>query len=198
MKTSCALRCHWHQFLHLPVDELFIDIYRGEARAIKNPLDFSCYVAMFPQLVAGPIIRFQEVDDQLRDRTHTTDKFARGISFMMGMCKKICLADPCGKIADTCFAADALTTGDAWLGAIAYAFQIYFDFSAYSDMAIGLGLMFGFVFPKNFDSPYLAKSITEFWRRWHLSLSTWLRDYLYIRWVATARAKVAPILTSHW
>ena len=158
-----------------------IDIFRGEARAIKNPLDFSCYVAMFPQLVAGPIIRFQEVDDQLRDRSHTLDKFARGIAFfMMGMCKKIVLADPCGKIADQCFAADALQMGDAWLGSIAYAFQIYFDFSAYSDMAIGLGLMFGFVFPKNFDSPYRSKSITEFWRRWHLSLSTWLRDYLYI------------------
>jgi len=158
-----------------------IDVFRGEARAIRNPLDFACYVSMFPQLVAGPIIRFQEVDDQLRARSHTLDKFARGTSFfMLGMAKKVLLADPCGKVADECFGAAALHATDAWLGAFAYAFQIYFDFSAYSDMAIGLGLMFGFVYPKNFDSPYLSRSITEFWRRWHLSLSTWLRDYLYI------------------
>ncbi|MDA0323540.1 MAG: MBOAT family protein [Verrucomicrobia bacterium] len=158
-----------------------IDVFRGEARAIRNPLDFSCYVAMFPQLVAGPIIRFQEVAEQLRERTHTVEKFARGTAFfMLGMSKKVLLADPCGKIADECFGAAGLYALDAWVGAVGYAFQIYFDFSAYSDMAIGLGLMFGFVFPKNFDSPYRAASITEFWRRWHLSLSTWLRDYLYI------------------
>lgn len=158
-----------------------IDIYRGDARAVRNPVDFACYVSMFPQLVAGPIIRFQEVSEQLRTRTHTIDKFARGTAFfMLGMTKKILIADPCGKIADECFGAAYLMASDAWLGIISYAFQIYFDFSAYSDMAIGLGLMFGFVFPKNFDSPYRARSITEFWRRWHLSLSTWLRDYLYI------------------
>ncbi len=158
-----------------------IDVFRGEARAIRNPLDFTCYVAMFPQLVAGPIIRFQEVAEQLLERRHTIEKFARGIAFfMLGMTKKVLLADPCGKIADECFGAGSLHALEAWVGAIGYAFQIYFDFSAYSDMAIGLGLMFGFVYPKNFDSPYLARSITEFWRRWHLSLSTWLRDYLYI------------------
>ena len=158
-----------------------IDVYRGDADAIRNPLDFTCYVAMFPQLVAGPIIRFQEVADQLRERSHTVAKFARGIAFfMMGMSKKILLADPCGKVADECFGAGSLHVLEAWTGIVAYAFQIYFDFSAYSDMAIGLGLMFGFVFPKNFDSPYHSRSITEFWRRWHLSLSTWLRDYLYI------------------
>lgn len=158
-----------------------IDIFRGEARAIRNPLDFACYVSMFPQLVAGPIIRFQEVDDQLRERTHSVDKFARGVAFfMLGMSKKVLLADPCGKVADQCFNAAGLYATDAWVGIVGYAFQIYFDFSAYSDMAIGLGLMFGFVFPKNFDSPYHSASITEFWRRWHLSLSTWLRDYLYI------------------
>jgi alginate O-acetyltransferase complex protein AlgI len=121
------------------------------------------------------------VDDQLRDRDHTLDKFARGIAFfMLGMSKKVLLADPCGKMADEAFGAAGLYAVDAWTGIVAYAFQIYFDFSAYSDMAIGLGLMFGFVFPKNFDSPYRSRSITEFWRRWHLSLSTWLRDYLYI------------------
>ena len=158
-----------------------IDVYRGDAKAIRNFNDFACYVSMFPQLVAGPIIRFQEVDAQLRERTHTMEKFARGaVFFCTGTAKKILIANPCGKIADTCFDAGSLTTVDAWQGGIAYAFQIYFDFSAYSDMAIGLGLMMGFVFPKNFDSPYHSQSITEFWRRWHISLSTWLRDYLYI------------------
>ena len=158
-----------------------IDVYLGDAKAIRNGTDFCCYVAMFPQLVAGPIIRFHEVALQLERRSHTFEKFARGVTFFaLGMAKKILLANPCGKIADMVFDAGSATTLDAWYGAIAYGFQIYFDFSAYSDMAIGLGLFFGFVFPKNFDSPYHSKSITEFWQRWHLSLSTWLRDYLYI------------------
>ncbi len=158
-----------------------IDVYRGQARAIRHVGDFFCYISMFPQLVAGPIVRFQEVADQLRERSHTLEKFARGAAFFsMGMAKKILLADPCGAVADTCFAADSLRAIEAWYGVVAYAFQIYFDFSAYSDMAIGLGLMMGFMFAKNFDSPYHAASITEFWRRWHLSLSTWLRDYLYV------------------
>ncbi len=158
-----------------------IDVYRGDARAVRSPVDFACYVAMFPQLVAGPIIRFHEVDDQLRHRTHTLEKFARGVGFIsLGLAKKVLLANACGKIADMAFDAGSVGLGDAWFGATAYAFQIYFDFSGYSDMAIGLGLMLGFVFPKNFDSPYRAGSVTEFWRRWHLSLSTWLRDYLYI------------------
>ena len=158
-----------------------IDVYRGHARAIRNPTDFWCYVAMFPQLVAGPIIRFQDVADQLEERRHTTEMFARGVAFVaLGMAKKILLANPCGKIADLTFNAGSVGCLDAWYGATAYAFQIYFDFSGYSDMAIGLGLMTGFTFAKNFDSPYRSKSITEFWRRWHLSLSTWLRDNLYI------------------
>ncbi len=158
-----------------------IDVYRGDARAIRNFTDFSCYVAMFPQLVAGPIIRFQEVDNQLTRRHHSTEKFARGVTFVaFGLGKKVLLANPCGKVADMVFNAGAVETFDAWYGVVAYAFQIYFDFSGYSDMAIGLGLMLGFVFPKNFDSPYRARSITDLWRRWHLSLSTWLRDYLYI------------------
>ncbi|PTN36483.1 MBOAT family protein [Desulfonatronum sp. SC1] len=158
-----------------------IDVYRGQAKALRNFIDFACYVSMFPQLVAGPIIRFREVADQLLHRAHTMEKFARGVAFIsLGLAKKILLANPCGKVADTIFDAATITTVQAWYGAAAYAFQIYFDFSAYSDMAIGLGLMLGFVFPKNFDSPYLSKSITEFWRRWHISLSTWLRDYLYI------------------
>ena len=158
-----------------------IDVYRGEARAIRNWTDFACYVSMFPQLVAGPIIRFREVADQIAARTHTIEKFARGAAFIsMGLAKKVFLADPCGKVATHCFGAGGLLPQDAWFGAFAYSFQIYFDFSAYSDMAIGLGLLLGFVFPKNFDSPYRSESITEFWQRWHLSLSTWLRDYLYI------------------
>lgn len=158
-----------------------IDCYRGEAKAIRKFVDFSCYVSLFPQLVAGPIIRFQEVADQIITRTHTPEKFARGVAFFaLGMTKKIWLANPAGNIADLVFNAGAVSTADAWYGTLAYAFQIYFDFSAYTDMAIGLGLMIGFVFPKNFDSPYHAASITEFWRRWHISLSTWLREYLYI------------------
>ena len=158
-----------------------IDVYRGDAKVVTNFIDYACYVSMFPQLVAGPIIRFQDVADQLRKRTLTWEKFARGTAFfMLGMAKKVLLANPCGKIADTTFNTGDLSCFDAWYGAVAYAFQIYFDFSGYSDMAIGLGLMLGFVFAKNFDSPYRSKSITEFWRRWHLSLSTWLRDYLYI------------------
>jgi alginate O-acetyltransferase complex protein AlgI len=158
-----------------------IDIYRGQARAIRNLVDFSAFVAMFPQLVAGPIIRFSEIADQIRSRTHTVTKFARGVAFFsLGMAKKVLLANPCGKVADLAFESGNLSAADAWYGLTAYAFQIYFDFSGYSDMAIGLGLMMGFVFAKNFDSPYKSQSITEFWHRWHISLSTCLRDYLYI------------------
>ena len=158
-----------------------IDVYRGEARAMRNLADFSCFVSMFPHLVAGPILKFSFLADQIESRTLTTEKFARGAAFLaLGFSKKILLANPCGKVADLAFQAGSPECFDAWYGAVAYAFQIYFDFSAYSDMAIGLGLMLGFVFAKNFDSPYLAASITDFWRRWHISLSAWLRDYLYI------------------
>jgi len=158
-----------------------IDIYRGRTRPLANVVDFACYVSLFPQLVAGPIIRFSEIADQMRARTHTLEKFARGAAFFgLGMAKKVLLANPCGFIADAAFEAGSLRPLDAWTGVSAYAFQIYFDFSGYSDMAIGLGLMLGFVFPKNFDSPYRAESLTDFWRRWHISLSTWLRDYLYL------------------
>ncbi len=158
-----------------------IDVYRGHARAVRNLVDFFCFESMYPQLVAGPIIRFSEVADQLRERLHSLERFARGVAFFsLGMAKKVLLANPCGKIADTVFDAAGTTTLDAWTGLVGYAFQIYFDFSGYSDMAIGLGLMLGFVYPKNFDSPYKADSITDFWRRWHQSLSTWLRDYLYV------------------
>ena len=158
-----------------------IDVYRGEATPARNFIDFACFVSMFPQLVAGPIIRYTDIADQLRSRTHTLAKFSRGLAFLaVGLAKKVLIANPCGKIADLAFEAGSREPLDAWYGAMAYAFQIYFDFSGYSDMAVGLGLMLGFVFMKNFDAPYRAQSITEFWRRWHISLSTWLRDYLYV------------------
>jgi len=158
-----------------------IDLYRGDAKPAKDFLDFACYVALFPQLVAGPIVRYQDLADQLRNRSHTVDKFARGILFFaFGMGKKVLLANPMGSVADAAFGAGGLVWYDAWTGVTAYAFQIYFDFSGYSDMAIGLGLMLGFEFKRNFNLPYLSRDITDFWRRWHISLSTWLRDYLYI------------------
>jgi alginate O-acetyltransferase complex protein AlgI len=158
-----------------------IDVYRGHVAATRNFLDFAAFVSLFSQLVAGPIIRYADVARQLVERTHSLEKFARGVAmFSFGLAKKVLIANPCGKVADTCFDAGSLLPLDAWLGMVAYAFQIYFDFSGYSDMAIGLGLMMGFTFPKNFDSPYRSRSLTEFWGRWHLSLSTWLRDYLYV------------------
>jgi alginate O-acetyltransferase complex protein AlgI len=158
-----------------------IDVYRGHGRVARSPIDFACYVSLFSQLVAGPIIRYTEISRQLTDRTHSSARFARGVAMLsLGMAKKVLVANPCGKVADLCFEAGSLGALDAWIGALAYSFQIYFDFSGYSDMAIGLGLMLGFVFPKNFDSPYRSRSITEFWRRWHISLSSWLRDYLYL------------------
>jgi alginate O-acetyltransferase complex protein AlgI len=158
-----------------------IDVYRGDARAMSNFVDFSCFVSMFPHLVAGPILQFSFLARQLEERSVTLDKFARGVAlFSLGLGKKVLLANPCGHVADAVFGAGHAIAIDAWYGIIAYAFQIYFDFSGYSDMAIGLGLMLGFVFAKNFDSPYRSASITEFWKRWHISLSSWLRDYLYI------------------
>jgi alginate O-acetyltransferase complex protein AlgI len=158
-----------------------IDVYRGDARPMRRFTDYMCFEAFFPDLVAGPIIRYAAMEEQMRLREHTVDKFARGVAFFaFGMAKKILIANPMGHIADGAFAAGHLHAYDAWFGVVAYAFQIYFDFSGYSDMAVGLALMLGFVLIQNFDSPYQSKSITEFWRRWHISLSTWLRDYLYI------------------
>jgi len=158
-----------------------IDVYRGHAKPLDRLVDFACYVALFPQLVAGPIVRYQTLADQLVQRDHTFEKVARGaFLFQIGFMKKLLVADSVAGIADQVYALSDPTRPEAWLGAVAYTFQIYFDFSGYSDMAIGLGLLFGFEFPINFDSPYKSTSITEFWRRWHISLSTWLRDYLYI------------------
>lgn len=158
-----------------------IDIYRGTSRPTKNLIDFAAFIALFAQLIAGPVIRYNVVAEQFRERTHSIEKFSRGCSrFMSGFAKKVLLADSISPLVDASFALQDPTMGDAWLGTIAYTLQLFFDFSGYSDMAIGLALMIGFRFPENFDHPYISASITEFWRRWHLSLSSWLRDYLYI------------------
>lgn len=158
-----------------------IDVYRGDAKGITNLVDFACYVSLFPQLVAGPIVRFQEVANQIQSRVMSVEKAARGIAFfILGMAQKILLANPCGQMADATFDHAGRGALEAWWGLSAYSLQIFFDFAGYSNMAIGLGLILGFVFPRNFDVPYRSASITEFWRRWHISLSTWLRDYLYI------------------
>jgi alginate O-acetyltransferase complex protein AlgI len=158
-----------------------IDIYQGKAVPARGFWSFACYVSLFPQLIAGPIVRYHELADQLVSRTHTTDKFARGVCFfIIGLAKKVIIADAVALLVDPVFNMSAPGFCAAWVGVIAYAMQIYFDFSGYSDMAIGLGSMLGFEFPQNFNSPYKAVSITDFWHRWHMSLSRWLRDYLYI------------------
>ncbi|HEY0073233.1 MAG TPA: MBOAT family O-acyltransferase [Abditibacteriaceae bacterium] len=158
-----------------------VDIYRGETKAMRSLNDYFCFVAQYQQMVAGPIVRYAELADQLEHRTHTLNKFARGVAlFSLGLAMKVLLANPCGKVADTVFNAGTVGPLEAWYGLVAYAFQIYFDFAGYSEMAIGLGLLMGFVFAKNFETPYKSQSITEFWRRWHISLSSMLRDYLYI------------------
>lgn len=158
-----------------------IDIYRGEAEPAKRFLDFACYVSMFPQLVAGPIVRWREMDDQLQHPERRLEWSGAGIVlFVLGLAKKVLVADGVAPLADAAFGSETPGGWTAWAGLLAYTLQIYFDFSGYSDMAVGLGLMLGFRFPQNFDSPYQSKSMTEFWRRWHMSLSGWLRDYLYI------------------
>jgi alginate O-acetyltransferase complex protein AlgI len=161
-----------------------IDVWRGRSHALRRPLDFAAYIAMFPQLIAGPIVRYHEIADQLAEiRDDRWADLAAGFPrFMYGLGKKVIVADSIGPIANAVFDQPTghLTTASAWLGTIAYAMQLYFDFSGYSDMAIGLASMFGFRFPENFNRPYSAHSITDFWRRWHMSLSRWFRDYLYI------------------
>jgi len=178
-------------FYTFKVVSYIVDVYRGQSPPARSMLDFACYVSFFPQLLSGPIQRFGTIDlksqrvptfaEQLAAREHTLDRFSRGVAlFMLGFAKKILLANAVAQVADAVFAAEAPGTMDAWFGALAYSFQLYFDFSAYSEMAIGLGLMFGFECPRNFDAPYRADSFGAFWRRWHISLSSWLRDYLYI------------------
>lgn len=158
-----------------------IDVYRRDARVQKNIAAFGTYVTLFPQLIAGPIVRYADVDDQLRERTHSLTLFASGCrTFICGLAKKILLANAAGAMWNSLSSAAEPDALGAWLAIVFYTFQIYFDFSGYSDMAIGLGKMFGFSFRENFYYPYVSESITEFWRRWHISLSTWFREYVYI------------------
>ncbi len=160
-----------------------IDVYRKNAQPQKKLSDLALYISAFPQLIAGPIVRYADIDAQIKHRTITLEKIADGIiRFVIGLSKKVLIANPMAAIADGIFKlnGDPVSTATAWAGIIAYTFQIYFDFSGYSDMAIGLGKMLGFELRENFDYPYTAKSATEFWRRWHISLGQWFRDYLYI------------------
>ncbi|MFJ5717836.1 MBOAT family O-acyltransferase [Neobacillus sp. NPDC093127] len=160
-----------------------IDVYRKGNEAQKNLWDLALYITFFPQLVAGPIIRYNTIADQLKNRIHNITLFAVGIKqLIIGLSKKVLIANPLGEIADTVFATGPadLSQSTAWIGIMAYTLQLYFDFSGYSDMALGLAKMFGFEFPINFNYPYIANSISEFWRRWHISLSSWFRDYVYI------------------
>ncbi|MEM5780405.1 MAG: MBOAT family O-acyltransferase, partial [Lawsonibacter sp.] len=178
--------------IHLPIGISFytfqtmsytIDVYRGDTRAQRSILNFGTFVTLFPQLIAGPIIKYKDLGDQIDSRTCSTERFASGVqSFLIGMAKKVLIANNLGMLWEQvkATALSDLTVAGAWLGVAAFTVQIYFDFSGYSDMAIGLGRMLGFEFLPNFNYPYVSKSITEFWRRWHISLSTWFREYVYI------------------
>jgi len=158
-----------------------IDVYRNDAPPAKNFWDLSAFIALFPQLIAGPILRYKDVAAQFNVRSHSWEMFSEGATrFMLGFCKKVLIADAVAPLVTMTFSYSEPGFTGAWLGALAYTLQLYFDFSAYSDMAIGLGLMMGFRFMENFNHPYISQSITAFWQRWHISLSRWLRDYLYI------------------
>ncbi len=170
-------------FYTFQIMSYIIDLYRGDIKVQKNLLNLALYISFFPQLIAGPIVKYKDIDEQLQKRTVTIEKFSNGIKrFVYGLAKKVIFANTLAYIADTIFNSniELLNMPIAWLGAICYTLQIYFDFSGYSDMAIGLGKMFGFEFMENFNLPYISESITEFWRRWHISLSTWFKEYLYI------------------
>lgn len=185
------------------------DVYRGEAEVQRSPVAFGTYVTMFPQLIAGPIVQYKTIDAQLRSRQETLEQFAKGARrFMIGLGRKVLIADSAGALWETVRAMDCpqVPVFTAWIGLAAYTFQIYFDFSAYSDMAIGLGHMFGFRFLENFRDPYVSKSVTEFWRRWHISLGTWFREYVYIplggnrggRWKQIRNLLLVWLLTGIW
>ena len=158
-----------------------IDVYRGDAACQRDFIKFGTFVSLFPQLIAGPIVRYKDIADRLEDRRESMEQFSSGAArFAVGLGKKVLLANNIGALWDRYAAASSLTLAGAWLGALAFSLQLYFDFSGYSDMAIGLGRMLGFEFLENFRYPYISRSVTEFWRRWHISLGTWFRDYLYI------------------
>lgn len=180
------------KFLPLPIGISFytfqtmsytIDVYRGEAKVQKNILDFGVFVSMFPQLIAGPIVKYKVVAESLHDRPIDINQISYGVKrFVIGLAKKVLIANNAGELWEIICAMDygSMSTLSAWLGVVAFAFQIYFDFSGYSDMAIGLGAILGFHFPENFNYPYLSASVTEFWRRWHITLGSWFREYVYI------------------
>jgi alginate O-acetyltransferase complex protein AlgI len=180
------------QVIHLPLGISFftsqaisyiVDVYKKEFKAQSNIYNLALYISLFPQLIAGPIVRYHDVAKQITGREHSLELFANGAArFIIGLSKKMLIANPLGEVADNIFilSGNDLTMPLAWIGVVAYSLQIYFDFSGYSDMAIGLGRMFGFKFLENFNYPYISKSLREFWRRWHISLSTWFRDYIYI------------------
>ncbi|HAX83754.1 MAG TPA: membrane-bound O-acyltransferase family protein, partial [Ruminococcaceae bacterium] len=156
-----------------------IDVYRGNGEVQKNPCYVALYISFFPQLIAGPIVRYQTIADQIKNRNENFDDFTNGVyRFMIGFIKKVLIANNVAVVADGIFDGEVDSVACAWIGAIAYTLQILFDFSGYSEMAIGLGKMFGFNFLENFDYPYISKSVSEFWRRWHISLGTWFRDYV--------------------
>ncbi len=186
---TAGLGIHWRLILPIGISfyvfqalSYLIDVHRGDAKADARFIDFAAFIALFPQLIAGPILRYKDLEDQFKSRTHSAEMFADGMArFLVGLAKKVLLADAVAPLANLAFD----NSGDvgmalAWAGVVAYMLQLYFDFSGYSDMAIGLGKMMGFRFLENFRFPYISRSITEFWRRWHISLSNWLRDYLYI------------------
>ena len=184
-----AVPIHWQKvvlpiglsFIVLQAISYLVDVYRGTVKPTRSFIDFAAYKAMFGQLIAGPIIRYAWVDKELVQRGLTWPQFGAGVRrFMVGMSMKVLVADTLSPLVATAFGLENPSFVDAWIGCLAYSLQLFFDFAGYSAMAIGLGLMLGFHFPENFDNPYIARNIQEFWRRWHLSLSTWIRDYLYI------------------
>jgi len=184
-----------------------MDVYRGEIRPTRRFVDFAAYAAFFPQLAAGPIVRYSQLAADLRQRRESRRQFTDGTGiFIIGLAKKLLLANPCGVLADQAFGAAELDMPSAWIGLFAYSFQIYYDFSGYSEMAIGLGMMFGFTLPANFRAPYRAISLRDFWRRWHITLGSWVRDYLYIplggnrsgRWRTAGTIILVMVLFGLW
>jgi alginate O-acetyltransferase complex protein AlgI len=186
-----------------------VDVYRNEVSVLRKFSDLALYISSFPQLVAGPIVRYNTVNDQIKSRLHSPSMFAEGVRrFIIGLSKKVLIANPMGDVADGIFALNAthMSVSTAWLGVLAYTLQIYFDFSGYSDMALGLGKMFGFKFLENFNYPYISQSIAEFWRRWHISLGTWFKDYVYIplggnrvgKWKTYRNLLIVWTITGFW